>query len=274
MRRERITITIRSDVLKKLDAVIDGGKVRNRSNAIETIVEEKFKHQFLRKAIILGADKGLKLGEKVIPKILLPVGDKTLLEKNIEKLKEVGVEEIILVAGQWRKDFERVLGEEKKLGVQVDYYEKADGTAAVLRHVKHELGGTFFMMNGDILLEPIDIEDMYNFHKKHRGAGTIGVTAHRNSAELGSIYMRGNEIRDFREKTKKDHSLMVNAGVYILEPAVCDLVPEGFSMVENDVFPKLAKVGKLFGYQVGENWMHLHDREHYERYRGSLAKKA
>lgn len=268
--RERITITIRSDVLKKLDTIIDGEKIRNRSNAIETIVLEKFKHQLLRKAIILGADDGVKIGEKIIPKILLPLGEKTLLEKNIAKLKEVGVEEIILVAGKWRKAFEDILNRDKSLGVDINCYEKTDGTAAVLRNLKHELGGTFFMMNGDILLETIDIEDMFQFHKKYRGAGTVGVTAHRDPADLGSIYMRGNGIRDFREKTKQDHSLMVNAGVYILEASVCDLVPEGFSMIENDVFPKLAKEGKLFGYQVGEKWVHLHDEAHYKRYLETL----
>ena len=77
-----------------------------------------------------------------------------------------------------------------------------------------------------------------------------------------------NAIVDFKEKAvrSEDQSLLINGGVYILEPVVCNLVPAGHAMVENDIFPKLAKENSLFGYQIGKDWVHLHDKEKYEEY--------
>lgn len=275
MRRERITITIRSDVLKKLDTIIDGEKIRNRSNAIETIVLEKFKQRILQKAIILGAGKDIELNGKVINKLLLPLKEGTLVEKNIKTLKKFGIKEFVLVVGKWKSAVEKVLSKRKEEGIKIHYHEEYGGTAAVLRHIKQELKETFFMANGDIVLDIIDIEDLYLFHKKHRGAATIAVATAADSSRLGSIFMKGNLITDFREKItdQEKQSQLINGGVYILEPQVCDLVPEEFSMLEEDVFPKLAREKKLFGYQIGKNWVHLDDKTHYEGYLKSLESK-
>ncbi len=245
MRRKRITITIRSDALKKLDTIIDGEQIRNRSNGIETIVLEKFAENLISTAVILCADKGVEFKSRIMSKLLFPINEKTLLEQNIFKLKESGVKKIILGAGHWKKDYKEVLDKEKIAEVKVIYFEKINGTAGIIREMKDELNEPLLITNGDILLRDIDIEDMVLFHKKHRGLATIAVTTHEDPSELGSVFMKGNKVLDFQEKIKKGYSLMVNAGVYILEPSVCNEVPDGYSMIENDVFPKLARAGKL-----------------------------
>src|SRR4030042_4171533 len=275
MRRERITITIRSDVLRKLDTVMDGEKIRNRSNAIETIVLEKFKQRILQKAIILGAGKDIELNGKVINKLLLPLKEGTLVEKNIKTLKKFGIKEFVLVVGKWKSAVEKVLSKRKEEGIKINYHEEYGGTEAVLRHIKQKLKETFFMANGDIVLDIIDIEDLYLFHKKHRGAATIAVATAADSSRLGSIFMKGNLITDFREKIthQEKQSQLINGGGYIMEPQVCDLVPEEFSMLEEDVFPKMASEKKLFGLEFGKNWVHLDDKTHYEGYLKSLESK-
>jgi NDP-sugar pyrophosphorylase family protein len=290
MRRERITITIRQDALSKIDSIIDNKKIRNRSNAIETIVLEKFQNSLIEKAVILGSGHGIMFDGKLISKVLLPIGEETLLEHNIKKLRSFGVKEITLAAGKWekdtenskktisheltlapekwKKDIEEIIGNGEKLGVKINYYEKADGTAGVLKHLQGTAKEAFIMINGDILLEDIDFEDMYYAHRKNDCLATIAVATVSDPKTLGSIHMKGNLIVNFQEKAKEkeNQSLLINSGIYILEPDVCKLVTEDFSMVEHDVFPILAKDKELYGYQVGKNWIHLHDEDAYKEY--------
>lgn len=271
MRRERITITIRKDVIAKLDTIIDGQKIRNRSNAIETIILKEFKTVFLHQAVILAGDKGMTIGGKTIPKILLPVKGKTLVERNIEMLKKYGVSEVVIDASEkFMEQIKSVLKDGADLGVKIIYCKNL-GTGSILRDAKNLITSTFLMMNGDILLETIDLEDMYNFHKRRSGWGTIAVATSSDPSLLGTIHMKGSAIFDFMEKTKKPehHTHLINGGVYMLEPKVCATIPQksrGQIMVENDIFPALARDGKLFGYQIGKNWVHLHDEKAYQEY--------
>lgn len=264
MRRERITITIRSDVLKKLDTIIDGERVRNRSNAIETIVLERFGNQVLKTAVIYaaGGQETEKDGEAT-SKILFSLGDKLLIEKNIEKLKSVGIDTLIISVGKLKTQVEKILGDGKKLGIKIKYFEEFNGTAGVLRDLKKYLKETFLAVNGDILLDPIDFEDMYHFHKKHHGAATLAVATVSDASKLGNIFMKGNLVTGFREKESdsEKQSHLVSGGVYIFEPEAAEFVGDGFQMLEHNLFPDLANEGKLFGYNLGEEWIHLHDEE-------------
>jgi len=79
MKRERLTITLNSGVLNKIDRRIDGYKIRNRSHAIEAILEEKAKEPHLNKRrLFLGGGEGINFEGKIISKLLLPVGGKPL----------------------------------------------------------------------------------------------------------------------------------------------------------------------------------------------------
>lgn len=271
MRRERITITIRKDVIAEMDKIIDGQKIRNRSNAIETILQKEFKKSFLQQAVILAGDLTMTFNGKTIPKILLPFKGKTLVEKNIEMLKKYGVSEVIIDASdKSMKQIKSILKDGTDLEVKI-IYRKNLGTGSILRDAKNLIISTFLMMNGDILLETVDLEDMYNFHKRCGGWGTLAIATSPDPAPLGTIHMKGSTIINFIEKTKdpKHHTHLVNGGIYMLEPKVCATIPQksrGQIMIENDIFPKLAKDGKLFGYQIGKDWVHLHDEKAYREY--------
>jgi mannose-1-phosphate guanylyltransferase len=271
MRRERITITIRSDVMNKLDTIIDGEKVRNRSNAIETIVLKHFKHHILNKAVILAGGQGVKMDGKTIAKVLLPLGKTTLLEKNLETLKRFGVSEVIISAREWVGEIKKVVGNGERLGVAISYYEEGkSGTAGMLVHVKKQFRETFLMMNGDILLDKIDIEDMYNYHKRQSGLATLSVAVVDDPVGLGAVTMKGPRIIGFKEKpTAKEQALhMVSGGVYFLEPGVFALAKKANISMEHDIFPTLSQQGELYGYQLDQDWVHLHDEKAYRQYLG------
>ncbi len=264
MRRERITITIRSDVLKKLDTVIDGEKIRNRSNAIETIILDKFGNRILKTAVIFAADsQEITMNGKVTSKILFSLGNKLLIEENIETLKKVGVDTLFISVGKLREQVEKIIGDGRKFGMKIKYLEQFNGTGGVLRDLEKNLKETFLAANGDILLDKIDLEDMYLFHKKLGGVATLAVATIDDPSKLGNIYVKGNLITDFKEKIAdtEEQSHLVSGGIYIFEPEMVKSVPEGYQMLENDIFPKLAQQKKIFGYNIGKEWVHLHDEE-------------
>lgn len=277
MRRERITITIRKDVISKLDSIIDGQNIRNRSNAIETIILKQLKTAFPCSAVILAGDNGINIDGKDLPKILLPLNGKTLVEKNIEILKRYGITEIIInVTKKWKAHIKNSLGDGGSLGVKITYRENK-GTGGILQDIKNAITGTFLMINGDILLETIDLEDMYNFHKKRNGWGTIAVATAGDPSKLGTIVMKGDTIVNFLEKTEKSEqqTYMINGGVYMLEPKVFSIIQSKGRekiMIESDVFPKLAADEKLFGYQIGKDWIHLHEKKDLDKYLSGLKK--
>jgi NDP-sugar pyrophosphorylase family protein len=268
MRRDRITITIRRDVLERLDAIIDGDKIRNRSNAIETIVLRELKSQPLNKAVILAGDSAIRLNDSQVLKPLLPLGDETLIEKNITHLKKSGVKELILAVGKSSDQLKKLLGNGADLGIKIHYVRSTAGSAEILQKAKTKLNSTFLMTNGDILLETIDLEDMYRFHKKNQAAATVAVATSPDPSRLGSIFVKGNMINNFREKAtdESEQSNLINGGVYLFEPKVTEQLRPTEVSLEKNLFPRLAKAGKLSAYQIGKNWIHLHDLERYQEY--------
>jgi NDP-sugar pyrophosphorylase family protein len=167
------------------------------------------------------------------------------------------------------------LGDGSRYGIKIIYFERDRGNAGILRQAKSLLEETFLMMNGDILLENIDLEDIYEFHKNNGGKGTLLLATVDDPSVLGSVFMKGNQITKFEEKPgKKDSpSHLINGGVYLFEPEVCRIVtPESIS-IEHSVFPALTKENALFGYLLDDTWIHLHSKEHYDKYVKSAKKR-
>lgn len=274
MSRTRLTITLDKNLIEKLDRKIDGHKIRNRSHAIETFLNEKLQGNILKKALILGGGHGIEYNGKTISKLLLPVeGGKTLIEHNIEVLKDYGITDIILSTGDLGDQIREVLKDGSGHGVKVIYFERDNsGTGSALRRTRTIIKETFLMMNGDIMLKGVDVGDMYEFHKANKGIGTMLLATVADSSALGSIFVKGNRIVKFLEKAEKQNesSHIINAGVYLLEPEVCHIAMPEDASLEHYVFPNLAEEGKLFGYALDKPWIHLHDSEKYAQYLKSI----
>ena len=125
---------------------------------------------------------------------------------------------------------------------------------------------SFIVSNGDELKD-INIEEMYQLHKESNALVTIALTTVEDPSKYGVARLSGSKILEFVEKPKKEEapSKLINSGFYIMEPEVIDLIPKGFSMLEKDVFPKLAKMGRLFGYPFSGQWFDTGNIERYEK---------
>ncbi len=258
--RSRITITIKNELLKNVDRIIDGTKIKNRSHAIEFLLAKNFGEQKIKKAVILAGGKGIKINNKPEPvsRILTLYKNKPFIEHIFDWLKRQGIEEVIISAGNLSSEVKNQIGDGSKFGLQVSYLSKDTGTASVLKYLANIIDETFLMMNGDVLSD-VNLEEMFDFHKKSGGLCTIGMISVKEPSSFGTIKLKGSQIVDFIEKPKegKEESYLINAGIYLMEPDIYKLASYKCLSLEKNLFPALAKKENLFGYYLQGKWFHL-----------------
>ena len=268
--KERVTLTIDTNLLREIDYQIDGHKIRNRSHAIEIILMRNLGSHIPKVAVILAGGEGTRMQPITfeVPKPLVTVHGRTLLEHLFDLFKKHGIKNIILSIGHMGDKIKGALGDGRKFGVNINYVEEVNplGTAGPLKLAKPFLKNTFVCSNSDELKE-LDLMDMYLSHKENKAVATIALATVEDPSAYGVAKLQGDKILEFIEKPKKEYapSKLINSGLYILEPEVLDYIPEGFAMLEKDVFPKLAKEGKLYGYPFSGQWLNTGTLDLYEK---------
>lgn len=268
--KERISITVDRDLVRTVDSKVDGYKVKNRSHAIELLLARALRLHVPRKAVILAGGKGTRLRPLTyeIPKALIPVQGKTLTEHLFDLFKRYGITDIVLSVGHMADKIKEHFNNGTKFGIRIMYIEEQEsmGTAGPLRLGKDMLTETFICTNGDELKD-IDLQEMYKFHRQNKALVTIALTTVEDPSAYGVARLSGNKILEFVEKPSKEKapSKLINSGLYIIEPEVIGMIPDGFAMLEKDVFPKLAEQGRLFGYPFSGQWFDTGTMERYEK---------
>jgi NDP-sugar pyrophosphorylase family protein len=259
-------LTIEKDILEKIDAKVDGSVIKNRSHAVELMLIKALSSNRLRKGIILAG------GEHDIHKevsVLDIIQDKSLLEWNIKLMKRNGVKDILICIPKGRDDIKEKFTIQN-MGVNITYFDEEYplGTAGSLKAVKDFITETTVICySGD--LKRLDLDDMYVFHKNNNKMCTIALTTVDDPSKFGVALMNGNKIITFVEKPPRDSapSKLINSGVFIIEPEIIKYIPEGFSLMEQDVFPKLAKNDNLIGYVFSGQWLKIKSHEDLEHAR-------
>jgi len=271
MDRQRLTITLKQDILDRLDATIDGASIRNRSHAIEYHLGKVLGSR-IQTALILAGGQGVKMRPFTyeIPKAMIPVQGKPIIEHTVTMLRDAGVKKILIHIGHLGNKIEEYFGDGSRLGTSISYVKeaKAEGTAAPLRLAKKELQtGPFILVYGDVLID-INMRDFIDFHSESNSLATIAITSVAEPSEFGVVKMQGNKVVEFLQKPPQSPGMshLIYTGVSIIEPEVISLIPEkGESHLEDDVFPKLAKQKKLSGYPFEGKWFDIGTPEDYER---------
>ena len=264
--KERITITLDDRLLAQIDKRIDGADIKNRSQEIELLLSDALGLNIPSKAVILVGGKGTRLRPLTdkMPKGLIPVQGKPITEHLFDLLKKHGIRDVILSTGHLRDRFRERFGDGSKIGVNISYVEEAEplGTAGPLRLARSLLKESFIVSNGDELKD-INIPRMFRLHRRKDALATIALTSVQDPSAYGVARLDGSRIVEFVEKPKRENapSNLINAGFYILEPEVLDMIHPGFSMLEKDVFPKLAKEGRLRGFPFAGQWFDVGTHE-------------
>lgn len=270
MDRNRLTITLKKDILKQLDEYIDGARIRNRSHAIEYVLSKYFAPK-IKKAVILAGGKGLKMRPFTyeMPKAMIPVNNRPVLEHIIESLRRYDIREIIVSVGHQGNKIKQHFGDGSRFGVKITYLNQGKsetGTAAPILQAKKFVGSQpFLVYYGDVLAN-IDLDDMIDFHLTNNGLATAALTSVNKPSDWGVVRVQGSRVYSFLEKPdhRKDLSKVINAGIYIFEPKVFEYLKDA-KRLERDVFPKLVEQRKLFGYLFAGQWFDVGNPEIYKQ---------
>ncbi|NIP40022.1 MAG: NTP transferase domain-containing protein [Candidatus Aenigmarchaeota archaeon] len=268
--KERVTLTIDREILEKIDKIVDGLSVRNRSHAIELVLSKYLNFKELKTALVLCGGEGTRLRPITyeIPKPLVPVHGKPIIEHIFDFLKKYGVTDIILSVGHMKEKILKEVDNWSRLGLNITHVaeNKPMGTGGAIKIAKDKLPKTFIVSNGDEL-KNLNIMDMYETHKKNNALATIALTTVDDPSEYGVARLDGDRVMEFVEKPKKDKapSNLINAGFYILEKDVIGMIPKGFCSLEKEIFPKLADQGRLFGFPFSGQWFDTGNLKRYER---------
>lgn len=269
--KERVTLTVEQSILESVDKRVDGFKIKNRSHAVELLLLKAMDQTKPKFAFILAGGKGTRLKPitNEIPKPLVPLHDKPILQHTLDLFKKYGITDVVISVGYKGEKIKEYFGNGKRFGINIIYVEEKEteplGTAGPLQLAKEYLTDTFLMCNADEL-KNIDLNEMYLFHKESGALGTIALTTVADPSQYGVAKLMGSRILEFIEKPEAGTapSNLINAGLYILEPAVLEYVQKGPGSIERDVFPKVANAGKLFGFPFSGQWFDTGTLDRYE----------
>ena len=247
---ERVTITLKSDILKRLDKMVDKRNVRNRAHAIETLLSKAFSKTDIETALILAGGEGVNLRPITyeMPKAMIPINGRPIMEHQIEMLKKYDIRNLVISVGHMKEKVMEHFGNGSKSGVNIEYIieDKPFGTAGCIGPAMQFIRSDFIMINVDTLMNP-DIYEVYNFHKREGTIGTVLLSTSSEARNFGVAKMRGNKIIQFLEKPKNPASNIINAGMCIFSPEVSGYVKRQKFMIE-ELFTRLAKEDQLSGY--------------------------
>jgi mannose-1-phosphate guanylyltransferase len=188
----------------------------------------------------------------------------------IEWLARHGVDEVVLACGFLPDVLRKALaGEEERAGVRISYVVEPQrrGTAGAIRFAADELGdrleGRFLALNGDVLTD-LDLTTLLRAHEQRDAQATLGLHPVEDSSAYGLVHSDPQgAVLEFLEKTGEAVPGEINAGMYVLERSVLELIPPGEEVsIERDVFPRLVGEG-LHGLRLDGYWMDIGTPERY-----------
>ncbi len=218
------------------------------------------------KAIVLCGGKGTRLRPYTytIPKPMLPLGKKPLLEYVLSSLRQSGITEAYLAVGYLHEQIREYFGDGSRVGMRLHYSveESERGTAGCILPLKEKIDETFVVMMGDHLSN-LDIGKAVEFHRKKGALATIALNRKGVPLEYGVADLKGDEILRFREKPIVENC--VNTGVYVFEPGIFGHIKPGEDFAA-DVFPRLLeKKLKVCGYVFSDYWLDIGRTTDYEQ---------
>jgi NDP-sugar pyrophosphorylase family protein len=232
------------------------------------VLEEK-EHLKLRelhsnKVVIMAGGKGTRLDPftKVLPKPLIPVGNKPIIELIMERFYQYGFHNFIYTLN-YRKEYIKLFLKESNFPYTIDWVEETDflGTAGGLTLLKNKVADTFFVTNCDSLLE-VDLEKVLKWHKEQKVAITIIGCYNEIKIPFGVLEIYGGKLQKITEKPV--HDILINTGVYVMEPHIISYIPENEPIDMNALIDLAFKKEKISVYPIYKGWLDIGQWEEYK----------
>ncbi|MGZ4170630.1 MAG: sugar phosphate nucleotidyltransferase [Solirubrobacteraceae bacterium] len=227
------------------------------------------------KAVILAGGLGMRLRPytTILPKPLVPVGDRPILEHIIRRLAGCGVTSIDVCVGHLGELIRLYFSQQDKLPVELElrwhWEDEPLGTAGALGTVPG-LDETFIAMNGDVLTT-LDYRELVDYHRRHDAVLTVATQSKRVDIDLGVIENHGGLITNYREKPSLDYQ--VSMGIYVYEPRVLDYLPAGPCQFPDLVLKLLTAGERVAAFPSDAEWYDIGTTQEYERAMEALERR-
>lgn len=216
------------------------------------------------KAIILAGGLGTRLRPITyeIPKPLIPIKKKTLLNYQVEFLLNNRVRDIcIITEKEYYQDFKSWSKIHRNLflsgKIKIFFQPKSMGTFGAIAYVKKWLGKESFIVNNSDELKEFELQDAIKFHNSNQFYGTLTLIKSKDAQDYSVPVLKNNRIIKITEKPENPHSSYIHSGLCILSPKVFEyLKPDKENSLHLDLFPKLVKAKKLAGFKISKSRWH------------------
>ncbi|NQW22640.1 MAG: NTP transferase domain-containing protein [SAR202 cluster bacterium] len=199
-----------------------------------------------------------------LPKPMLPVGDKPLMERVIEQLRAAGIRRVNVATHYRREAITSHFGDGRRFGVEIRYMEEAHplGTAGAIGQLKAS-DEPLLVINGDILTS-VDFRAMLDFHRELGADMTVAVRQHAFNVPYGVVETDGVEITGISEKPVLRH--FINAGIYLLGPEACQHIPNDQPFDMPDLITWLLAEGRrVVSFPIHEYWLDIGQPADYQQ---------
>lgn len=272
--KTRVSFTIDSDIIAKLDSIVDNIVYRSRSEAVEEILRKFFEKQSVA-LIVCGGE--FKLADSDIYKPLAKIGDRTVIEGIVELLRKNGFRNVLITGKtDLLKEIFKLIGNGDGLGVNVKYFDDNNllGSAKALEVVKPYLSATTLFVPGDEIFN-FDLKEMVAFHRENNNLASIAIVNNPLGQSVKDrIAIRGSKVISYERLRSMEVSKLVPTSIMLFEPDIIKYIPPGNIRwsIHQDLLPQLSKDGLLIGYISNGEWINIHSTQDLEAAREILNK--
>lgn len=223
-------------------------------------------------AVIMAGGKGTRLGPMTesVPKPMITVAGRPILERLVLHLFSFGIRRIFLAVNHLASVIEDHFGDGARFGCRIEYLREDEplGTGGALSLLPALPTVPLLVMNGDLVTQ-LDVERLLWFHAKGRYAATFGVRPYSVSIPYGVATVRRSQLVELREKPTE--RMLINAGIYLLDPRVVRMVPRGRDYPITELFDRcLRKKMKVGAHLIEDEWVDVGRHEELRRARGQI----
>jgi dTDP-glucose pyrophosphorylase/CBS domain-containing protein len=217
-------------------------------------------------AVVMAGGQGLRMRPLTdnVPKPMLSIGDRPLMELTLEKLYNSGVRRVDVSTNYLAQNIIDHFGDGSTFGIELNYLreDRPLGTAGALG-LMNPPEGTILVINGDILTE-VDFAAMLNYHQEQNSDLTVGVRQYGIQVPYGVVECEGPKVRHLTEKPHL--TVFVNAGIYLLEPSVYRYIPKDRRCDMTDLIQTLLHEDRpVMSFPIIEYWLDIGQPADYEQ---------
>jgi len=190
-----------------------------------------------------------------LPKPMLPLHNRPLMERTIEQLRSCGIRQVSISTNYKSDIIMEHFGDGKKFGVDIQYIneKKPLGTAGALGMMNERSTQPILVINGDVVTQ-LDFRAMLEFHQSHEAAMTVAVRGYDVPIPFGVVETDDVLIQSIIEKPT--HTVLVNAGVYLINPVVFRYIPQNTTLQMTELISSLiSEKHRVVSFPIQEYWM-------------------